>query len=373
MTSKEKSALQKEIVDTLDANPHGRLILAPRCGKTKIGIDVIKKNKPSSILWVTPSAELAEKDIPAEFVTWKAKRYVSKLTTSTWMSLHKLTGHYGMIILDEEQFLTENNSVNLINGTLTCDSLITMTGTASKHDTKKDLYNQLNLKVLYKISINEAVDIKLLSNYKMKILECSMSTDKVIEAGTKDKKWMTNEIAQYDYLDRTAKQAIYQNRADVGFRIMNRMRFVKNSPTKLKVAQWLFENLQGRVMMFCSTIAQAETVSPNTYHSKTDNTHLAKFKSGELDKITLVNAGGTGHTYKAVDHLVVVQSDSDKNGLTSQKICRTLLDQKDYEATVWMVSLIGTQDESWIKSTLTNFDHTKFEYLRFKNLLNTGL
>ena len=373
MNNKEKNALQREVVDALNLSPRGRLLLAPRCGKTKIGIDIIKKNKPESILWVTPSAELADKDIPAEFVKWKAKRFSNKLTTVTWMSLNKITGHFGMIILDEEQFMTENNASELLSRRLTADSIISMTGTASKHDEKKNLYRALKLPILYKISINEAVDIKLLSNYTMKILECDMSTEKNIEAGNKDKKWMTTEVAQYDYLDRTAKQAIYQNRADVGFRIMNRMRAIKNSPAKLDVAKWLFKNLEGRVLMFCSTIAQAEAVSEHRYHSKTDNTDLMKFKNGEIDKITMVNTGGTGHTYKAIDHLVIVQSDSDKNGLTSQKICRTLLDQKDYEATIWMVSLIGTQDNSWIQSTLSNFDRSKFEYLRFKNILNTGL
>lgn len=32
MTKKEKTRIQKEVVDNLDYKPHGRLLLAPRVG-----------------------------------------------------------------------------------------------------------------------------------------------------------------------------------------------------------------------------------------------------------------------------------------------------------------------------------------------------
>jgi hypothetical protein len=67
---------------------------------------------------------------------------------------------------------------------------------------------------------------------------------------------------------------------------------------------------------------------------------------------------------------MLIQCDSDKNGLTSQKIARTLLDQPGYKATVWLLSLVGTQDERWVASVLQNFDKSKVEYVRFKNLVN---
>ena len=110
MKNTEKTIIQKEIVDFLDPKPHGRLLLAPRLGKTKLIIDIIKKNNPQSILWVTPMPHLADEEIPAEFETWKAKKFLSKLKTTTWKSLNKLKGHYTTIILDEEQFATELNT-----------------------------------------------------------------------------------------------------------------------------------------------------------------------------------------------------------------------------------------------------------------------
>jgi hypothetical protein len=369
MTNTEKSRIQKEIVDGLSENPEGRLLLAPRVGKSKLMIDIIKRDKPNSILWVTPSAKLAEEDIPQEFETWRAKRYLKKLTTSTWMSLDKIIGEFDLIILDEEQFITENNAVNLLSGTLK-GRILSMTGTPTKHKEKIELYNRLNLKVLCDLSINEAVDIGILSNYTIKILEVDMSKTKDIKAGTKQKPFMTSEEDQYKWLSKVVKQAMYQKRKDAQFRILNRMRAIKNSKSKLEATQFLLSQLEGRILIFSGSIEQAENLCEHTYHSKINDVDYKKFQNGEVDRIAMVNAGGTGHTYKEIDHLVMVQADSDKNGLTSQKLARTLLAQKDYEATIWIVCLIGTQDEKWVESALQNFDKSKVEYIRFKNLQN---
>ena len=48
MNNKDKEIAQKEIVDSLPLKPHGSLILSPRLGKTKIVLDIIKKNKPKN-------------------------------------------------------------------------------------------------------------------------------------------------------------------------------------------------------------------------------------------------------------------------------------------------------------------------------------
>ena len=109
MTSKEKKELQKEIIDIID-NKSGRVLAAPRIGKTKLMIDIIKKYKYKSILWVTPSSKLAEYDIPDEFIKWKAKKYLKNTIISTWASLNKITGHFDFIILDED---TIKNTISL--------------------------------------------------------------------------------------------------------------------------------------------------------------------------------------------------------------------------------------------------------------------
>lgn len=370
MTNKEKSELQKQVVEATEPGQSGRWLLAPRSGKSKTVIDLIKRDKPESILWVTPSAKLADEDIPSEFNTWKAKRFIKKLTTVTWMSLSKLEGHFDLIILDEEQYMTENNYKGLFNKTLTYNVLISMTGTPTKHEDKIQLYKNLGLKPIFELTINNAVNIGLLSNYSIKVLEVDLGREKNIEAGNKTKRFMTTEEAQYNYLSKVVKQAMFQKRKDAQFRILARMRAIKNSLSKLNATKTLLSKIDGRILIFSGSIKQAEELCEHTYHSKTNNSDLKAFQAGEVDRISMVNAGGTGFTYKELDHLVMVQADSDKNGLTSQKIARTLLKQKEYNATVWIICLIGTQDEKWVESALSNFDKSKVEYIRFKNFNN---
>lgn len=368
MTNKEKSEIQSKIVAALEPRSHGRLLLAPRIGKTKLIIDIIKRDKPMSILWVTLSSKLAEIDIPKEFSFWKAKNYIKKLTTSTWKSLNKIEGFYDLIVFDEEQHATEANLESFWQRRVSYGNIISMTGTSTKHRDKVKLYKRLNLEILYTLSINDAVDIGILSNYKIKVLCLELSKKRNYKGGSKAKPFITSEESQYNYLNRVAETAIYNKDKSATYKIMNRRRMILNSPSKTNVAKNLIETLKdSRTLIFASGREQAETLCPFTYHGKTDDKDLNLFIEGKISHIAMVNKGGTGYTYKNIDNLVVVQADSDKNGLTSQKITRTLLSQKNYKATVWLIMLQGTKDEDWVKSTLQSFDETKIEFINYVN------
>ena len=368
MTNAEKSQLQKGLVDFLPHQPSGRLLLAPRIGKTKIGIDLIKREEPNSILWVTPSSELATVDIPDEFEKWGAKKYLNKLTTVTWKSLDKITGTFDIIILDEDQHITTVNAVNFFNKTLIGHTIISMTGTASKDKIKNQIFVLLKLEVIYELNLGQAVDLGLLANYKINVITTKMSTTRNLTAGTKEKPFLTSEVSNYEYLTKCVDKAMGNAKQ---FKILNRMRAIKNSPAKLAVAQQLVGIIGGRRLIFSSTVEQSQKLSQFTYNSKTDNKNLLLFKEGKINSLALVNKGGTGFTFKAIDHLVVVQADSDSNGLTSQKISRTLLDQPDYKATIWIICLLGTQDVRWVESTLQRFDKNKIEFLDFDEFKKT--
>jgi len=371
MTSEEKNKLQKDVVNSIPAGESGRLILAPRSGKTKIVIDYIKKHKvKGKILWVTPTSKLADDDIPAEFEKWKAKTYLKQLTTSTWKGLNKLKGHYALIVLDEEQFITPVNAVGLLEGSLTCDVLLSMTGTESKTQSKTDIYEQLGLKKLYTISINSAVDIGLLSNYKIKVVGIPMDdkmnievkyTDKVTK---QEKSFTTSEVKQYEYLTRKM-----ESNGKTKFALLHRRRLIGKSPSKVAAAKYIINSLEGTKLIFSMDRVQAEKLSDHVYHGSTDDKDLQAFIAGDIDKIAMVNKGGTGYTYSAIDNLILVQVDSDNNGLTSQKIARTLLEQGEYKATIWILCLEDTQDLIWISSVLQSFDKQKVEYINFKDLV----
>lgn len=376
MNNKQKSELQDEIIENLSSPAHGLLKLAPRAGKTRIAINILKKEKPKSILWVTSKTDLRDTAIPLEFKQWKALTLFKKTKIICYGSLSSTSGHFDKIVLDEYQDITPANVVPMFTGDITYNSIIGLSGTHPKHEQKLDIYDKLGLGTLADMSIDEGVEKGLLADYAITVVEVDIdNTEKVVKAGTKLKPFMTTEKKQYDYLDNAARQALFQHRPDAKWKILARMRTIYNSLSKERAAQFLINTLPGRKLVFCGGIDQAERLSPHSYHSKKSNDdNLKAFMVEEIDLLTLVNAGGIGSTYRNVDHFIIIQADSDKKGGTTQKLARSLLEQgDDYKANIWFLSLLDTQDPKWVEKALENFDIKKVKYERIINIKNQAI
>lgn len=358
---KSKTEIQNEIVEILGPNPHGIADLSPRIGKTRIGIEVIKRDKPKKILWTTPNTDLRDTDIPKEFETWKAKTYLKKTKIVCWASLDNVTGHYPLIIMDEAQYITEANSAPLFDGRITYDNILVLTGTVPKGEDKVELLDRLGLSVIHRVSIDEAQEAGLVADYRIKVvLGVLDDTKKVIPAGNKAKPFMQTEKAAYDYINKKIQTMTFSGRPVPAFMFMQRMSFIKNTPTKELIAKTLFDTLPGRSLIFCSSIAQAERLCEHTHHSKKkDSDDFRRFIEGRLDKLACVDSGGVGSTYRGVDNFIVVQSNSNQNGSITQKIARALVAQEGYTANIYLIGLDGTVDMNWIKKSLEDFDSSK--------------
>lgn len=424
MTNKEKARLQREIVDSLPDKPHGRLHIAPRVGKTKIVIDLIKRDKPNSILWVTPSAESVERDIPQQFSKWSAKRYLKRLTPVTWTSLNTITGDFDLIVLDEEQYITENNSENLLNGFLRSKHIISMTGTPTKVEEKISIYKELNLEVLHSLTINDAVDMGALSNYEITVLMLEPEAEKLREYHRIQKQIDSKSLGTYSFEEGLIRLSGHLNgqlevrlkeksedkdvnylvgkQGNVGYLItskeepstygkmtlMNREYVLKDgvfgdpvpsflyqrrafalgdSQLKTKVARELLNSLKGRNICFCQSQNQANILPGGTYHGNTDNRDLLFFQSEELDVLCMVNSGGVGFTFRNISNLILIQATNDNNGSSSQKLARTLLQQPNYMANLLVLCVKGTQDEKWVERTLSRFNQDKIKYVNHED------
>jgi superfamily II DNA or RNA helicase len=335
-----------------------------------LAISILKKFKLKKVLWVTPSVKLRDIDIPEEFVKWKAKSYLSGTTIICYSSMSAMEGEFDLVIMDEIQFLTENNVVPIFNGKIKTKSILGLTGTMPKHEEKLQIIKKLGLKVEKEITIDEAVEGNMVADYRIKVLEVPLdSVNKNVKAGTKAKPFMTTEAANYAYLSKNIARMMFNpDKRLLQFGILKRLRFIYNSTTKLETARKLINNLVGRKLVFCGSIEHAEKISPWTYHSKTNDTHLKQFIDGEIGLLACVNAGGTGFTYKNVQHFIIVQADSNKSGNVIQKISRGLLLQPDYTASIWIICLQNTQDEQWVTNALQDLDQSKIEYVNIKNL-----
>ena len=139
---KTRTEIQDTIISSLPEIAHGVLEISMRVGKGRITIEKIKQEKPKTILWVTPSTELRDKDVPNEFIKWGADNYLENTKVICWGSLAKERGHYDKIILDEIQHITEANSEVLFNGSVTYGSILGLTGTMPKIEEKLDVLDK---------------------------------------------------------------------------------------------------------------------------------------------------------------------------------------------------------------------------------------
>lgn len=363
-----RDLIQNKILDNLLYPTHGLLKLAPRVGKTKLGIEILKKEKPKKVLWVTPNTKLRDEDIPREFKEWKALNYLKKTDIICYASLSSHTGNYDKIILDEYQDLTISNVEPLLNGKVKYKTILGLSGTHPKHKEKQDLYDELKLETLSEMSIDEAVENNLIAPYKIKIIELELDNkDKYITGGSKDKPFMQTERSRYDYYTRLINMKLFSGQPVPKFFYLNRMRFLYNLKSKQDFAKKLIPKLEGRTLIFTGSIAQAEDLCKHTYHSKTDDDHLQKFMKGKINTLACVNAGGVGYTYRDVDNFLITQVNSNGKGDSTQKIARSLVLQEGYEANIYILVVKNTVDEDWLKKVLNDFDKDKVEYINSKN------
>lgn len=363
-----KNLIQQQIVESLPNPCHGLLNLAPRVGKTKIGIDVIKKEKSKKILWVTPNTKLRDEDIPAEFKQWKAVSYLKKTDIICYASLADHKGKYDKVILDEYQDITPANAEPLFNGNIKYKTIVGLSGTHPKHKEKQELYDKLDLKILTDMSIDEAVENGLIAPYKIKVIECRLnSRDKNIQAGNAKKQFMQTEEARYGYLTRLINAKLFSGQSVPKFFYLNRMRFLYKLKSKNDFAKKFVSKLKGRTLVFAGGIEQAEEICKNTYHSKRDDKDLQAFLEGKIDKLACVNAGGVGFTYRDVDNFVIVQVNSDGKGDATQKIARSLVLQENYVANIYILCVINTVDEDWKNKVLANFNKENIEHISYVN------
>ena len=296
-----------------------------------------------------------------QFEKWGGEEYLDRLEVTTWSSLKKAQGKYDLIVLDEEQFATEINCIPLIKNKLK-GKKISMTGTPSTRSDKEEILFKAGLrKIVYRLSIEEAVALEIISDFKITIVAVDLDN----RLGTTVDYGNRSERDVYELLDKRAVKS-YQN-GSIPYEIIERANFIKKSQTKLKLAKHILERYCGdsRTLVFSPYIDIAEELCEHSYHSKSDSKEsLVKFQSQEINRLSLVNAGGVGFTYEGVENVVIMQIDSNKTGLSTQKIARSLLKQGDKQVNVYVLVLDETQDVVWVNTALASFDRNKVSVMR---------
>lgn len=355
----------KNIVDNYKPPENLLISVTARFGKTYLAIQLIDKlynlNKNCKVLFVTPNTQLRDIAIPNEFEKWNYKYLLSNTTCICYSSLHKLTGNYDLIILDEVQRISEISLTNIFNKTLNTKSFIAMTGTLPKKKDKKELLSQLGIYSCkrYEYSMDKAIENNIISDYEVYLIPNYLNTtDKNIKSGNKQNTFYQTELAKYTYLNNKANATSNFND------ILNRMRFLQTLPSKRNLLNKILPHFKDkRGLIFSANIEIASSLNIPTYHSKTNDNNLIKFQNKEINQLSLVNAGGVGFTYTDIDFVILHQIDSNKLGNSLQKLSRSLIYRECCIPKIYILYTKDTQEEVWLESFLDSLDKSKIKII----------
>lgn len=377
-----KSKIQAEILPLAQKEPRAIVVGATGIGKSKVAIDYAKslvREKPSAkIHIIVPTEKLRDENWLEEFTKWNAKTIWNKnITRSCYVSANKIRDkHYDLVILDETHNITENNAKFFDNNTV--DNCLGLTATLPKDEIKKTILKGLGFKIAYELPLDLAVELGLVSPYKITVVEVELDTeDKYVKSGTKDKPFYQTEYKKYEYLSGVISRLMFSNnaraKASLKFKILNRMRFIYNLRSKTLAAEYLLENViskDERTLIFCGGIAQAEHLNEYSFHSKKKNSEdFDNFKAEKINRLSCVNALNEGHNIPNLDNGLVVQLNSKELNLI-QRIGRIVRFRQGHIAEIYIICVMNTQDEKWVAKALDGLDKSNINRIKFKDLIN---
>lgn len=374
---KTKEEFQREGTKAIAENGNCLIAAATGVGKSKIVIDYLKFfcNSTSKFLLVVPTEKLRDEDWKAEFIKWDAEYiWYSRVTKICYASLleHPIK-NYDVVILDEIQNITENNSKYFDNSFI--KKIIGLSATLPK-EIEKDLIirGKLQMKVVFDVPIDVAVANKLISPFEITVIEIELdNTIKSIKGGSKEKSFMQTEFSAYWYLSEEIEKQKELNPAKAKFLILKRMRLIYSSPQKTLIAKNIISQIpeKEKVLIFAGSIKQAVELYPYTYHSKSKkkdkDKDLLAFDKGEITRLSCVASLNEGVNINSVDTAVITQVTSKDRHLI-QRIGRIVRYRENHIGQIYIIIIKNTVDEKWLYNALSGISNIVLKFTNYKDL-----
>ncbi len=345
-------------------------------GKTKIACDLSNLHAEDSWTILVPRKPLI-KTWEDELIKWGYQELLSKLKILCYASAHKLLPGNNNIILDEAHRITDR-SLPFVQNFKGTGKLIALSATIPGK--KRELLEKLNIDKwnTIKYSLDDAVDDDVVADYNIKIIQFALdNATKNVQAGKKGAYFFTTEAQGYVFKDQRVRQAMYsQNNTSIKFAMLERMRFIYNLPSKLKLAHEVMKAIPAdkKVIIFCGSILHANLMCQYRYHSKTDDADYNAFCEGKINRIAVVQGVNEGVNIPDLDYALLMQVQSESLHVI-QKLGRLLRksDDPDKVGKAIILEATGTQDSKWVANAMESFDKQKIDYISVTQFLNKGL
>jgi superfamily II DNA or RNA helicase len=372
-----RERVQYEAIQAVVNNNGGMVAMATGSGKSRVAVELAKyyceTRCDDDIALLVPTEKLRDENWFEEFSKWEAGNLWIDTTRLCYASASKIQNKsFQLAILDEGHNITELASEFFLNNEV--EKTVLLTATPPSDPIKKQLLSDLDIRLVYELTLDQAVRLGFVAPYKITVVTVPLdNVTKNIPGGNKTNPFMTTEAATYSYWNKRV-QACFgdqtsQGRAKMKFAILGRMQFIYKIPSKTAVIKFLLDKVipkEDRTIIFCGNIEQAEQVSTTFYHSKSGNQHYDAFKNESINRLSCVKAINEGHNFPGVDSGIIGQLNSKEKDLV-QRIGRLIRFRPGHEAHLYIVVSEGTQDEKWLETAIENLDQTKVEYVRIDN------
>lgn len=354
----KREQIQKQAKDAfIEAGMCGILQVAQRVGKIKISLDIIVELLENGKLPKTPRILIAYPDNrikdswEADLVKWGHK-WDGWLVFVNYASLFKYEEErFDMIIYDEVHATSEAQRETMRLQVDTTDIVLGLSGTISA-DTEDEL-RDLGLKILYKYTVEEAIDDEIIAPYKLYIHVVDL--DRVHKEPNKKGKLVT-EKQRYDNYTYVIEQMKVDGR-DFKFLALHRNRVLQSSRAKqLKTIQLLKKHDGKKTLVFTGLKKVSEALGIPYYHSTSeDDGVFDSFKCGAISSLAVVNIGRAGVTFADLE-CIIINSFTGNEETTEQIIARAL--NRDRENKIAEIHIITSSEEAELKKlnkTLSSF------------------
>lgn len=339
----------------LESNRYSILLLSPRMGKCKVGINIMEKMNYPKTLICYPDIKI-KKSWEDDFEKFGFNS--TNITFSTYLSLHKqLNEAYNLIILDEIHATSENQINVLKELFLTHKTVLALTGTLAD-DTRYTLKQELGLDVLATYPIEQAIKEGVVSNFQINVVQVPLDNKIKQYKGKTEKQKFDAYTYLIDKFDSEGK--------DSKFMRLNRMRIIQNSLAKKNATKLILErNSEERILVFAGLKKIADDLGIESFHSETkDVTLLHKFASGEGNKLAVIKMGNAGITFTPLSQVVINYFSSNGEQLIQQLMRCMSYEYNNPEKMAIITIICSTEltERKWLVKALSGINNERINW-----------
>lgn len=364
-----RDEIQQLSLDTVKSRNRSGLGLATGVGKTRVGLRDLSENCPhlTRALVVAPKKSIHQ-EWKDEAVKMNKPDLVKNIEFITYLSLNKQNPEdYDVIYLDECHSLlyTHQKFLDKFQG-----RILGLTGTPPrfKNSEKGEMVSKY-CPIAYEYLTDEAVDDKILNDYRIIVHELRLNYKNDIEVNSKNGTFYTSEVKNYSYWCNRLDNA--PNGKPIQIARIMRMKALMGFQSKEKYTKLLADSIKTKCVIFANTQEQAEELCAHSYHSNnpdSDN-NLILFKTGKINKLSCVLQLSEGVNIPELKQGIIMHAYGNERK-SAQRIGRMLRLNPEDVATIHVLCYMGTVDEEWVKDALKSFDDSKITWKNFNIEIN---